>query len=217
MIVRYPPDFPCPGRDPLLDDATAEIGVNLPLLGARHGLPQGRVRNLLLAGKPLKPLRFEYSRLAHARIPLSLNSIVPGTRFQGPFAPLAWTRSRRAARTGQARGHAEAERQVQGKASGANGSGEAEAEDNRGAFSAGLIEDLTAQKSAAISAALMENSRLALVTVVHAIAVRTILPHAGSETCLQVSAQREFFQKAEGSRAVQRIAEAGEQARIRRA
>jgi ParB family chromosome partitioning protein len=95
-----------------------------------------------------------------------------------------------------------------GKAS--NGQDSGESDDARPEYSAGLIEELTAQKSAAISAALMEDTGLALAAVVHAIAVKTILVYAGAHTCLQVSAQREFFSKAEGSRAVQRIAETAE-------
>jgi hypothetical protein len=58
-------------RDPLFDDAAAKIGIELPFLGAVHGLQQRRVRELFLSGKPLKPLRFEDSRLAHSRIPCS--------------------------------------------------------------------------------------------------------------------------------------------------
>jgi ParB family chromosome partitioning protein len=92
-----------------------------------------------------------------------------------------------------------------GKAS--DGQAPGEAAEARPEYSAGLIEDLTAQKSAAISAALMEDTRLALAAVVHALASRTVIAGV-SETCLQVSAQREYFKKAEGSRAVQRIAEA---------
>ena len=54
------------------------------------------------------------------------------------------------------------------------------------ALSDTLIEELTAEKSAAIGAALMADSRVALAAVVHALASSAIYPGAGSQSCLTI-------------------------------
>src|SRR5580658_5028499 len=50
-------------RDPLLDNPTAEISVQLPLFRACYRVQQNRVADLFPSGKPLKPSRLEDSRL----------------------------------------------------------------------------------------------------------------------------------------------------------
>ena len=41
MIVRYPPDFPSPGRAiRYFDDAPAKVRFNLTILGTRYGIQQ---------------------------------------------------------------------------------------------------------------------------------------------------------------------------------
>ena len=90
------------------------------------------------------------------------------------------------------------------KAPGANGAAEDEA---RSELAAGLIEDLTAQKSAAISAVLLKEPSIALAAVVYTMAI-DIFGH--SNTCLQISASQEYFRKVEGSKALAQISAAKE-------
>ncbi|OKP64452.1 hypothetical protein BTE77_34650, partial [Ensifer adhaerens] len=52
--------------------------------------------------------------------------------------------------------------------------------------SAVLIEDLTAQKTAAIRAELAQNTHVALASVVHALLLQTVLTHASDCTCLEI-------------------------------
>ena len=47
-------------RHPLLDYASAEIGVNLTLLGSFNGFKQGFVRDALLTREALEPCILEY-------------------------------------------------------------------------------------------------------------------------------------------------------------
>jgi hypothetical protein len=57
--------FSLPGSgDPLFDDLTAKVGVDLALFGPSNSLAQGRIRNLFLRGKALKPPGFEDSHTA---------------------------------------------------------------------------------------------------------------------------------------------------------
>lgn len=90
------------------------------------------------------------------------------------------------------------------KASDASGANE---DEGRSELSAGLIEDLTAQKSAAISAVLLKEPSVALAAVVYAMA-SDIFAH--SKTCLQITASQEYFRKVEGSKALAQISEAKE-------
>jgi ParB family chromosome partitioning protein len=78
--------------------------------------------------------------------------------------------------------------------------------DNSGSeLAAGLIEDLTAQKSAAISAALMNEPSVALAAVVYSM----VLDIFGlSDSCLQITVRQENFQKGEGSKALAQVAAA---------
>jgi hypothetical protein len=45
--------------DPLLDDLTAKVRVDLPVFGPGNSLPQGRISNSFPPGKALKPPGFE--------------------------------------------------------------------------------------------------------------------------------------------------------------
>lgn len=49
-----------------------------------------------------------------------------------------------------------------------------------------LVQDLTAEKAAAIGAGLMGNSRVALAAVVHALAISAIYPGTGGHSCLTI-------------------------------
>jgi ParB family chromosome partitioning protein len=77
-------------------------------------------------------------------------------------------------------------------------------------FSVSLVEDLTAQKSAAISAALLQQPSIGLAVVVHALASK-IFRGMSERTCLDVYPAQKYFQKVEGSKALQHIQEAREQ------
>lgn len=91
-----------------------------------------------------------------------------------------------------------------GKASDTNGADE---DDGRGEFAAGLIEDLTAQKSAAISAVLLKEPSVALAAVIYTMAMDVF---GLSDTCLQITASQEHFRKVEGSKALAQISAAKE-------
>lgn len=78
-------------------------------------------------------------------------------------------------------------------------------DEDRSEISAGLIEDLTAQKSAAISAVLLKEPSVALAAVVYAMAMNTF---GLVNTCLQISTSQEHFRKVEGSKAVAQISAA---------
>jgi ParB family chromosome partitioning protein len=76
-------------------------------------------------------------------------------------------------------------------------------------FSAALIESLTAQRSAALNAALLERPDIALAAAVHAIALPVFYTFRG-ESVLQVKANPAYLDNAEGSLACEVIAKAGE-------
>lgn len=84
---------------------------------------------------------------------------------------------------------------------------DAEADDAGSELAAGLIEDLTAQKSAAISAALLDEPSVALAVVVYSLALDIF---GLSSSCLQISATQEYFRKVEGSKALSQISAAKE-------
>jgi len=92
-----------------------------------------------------------------------------------------------------------------GKASEADGTG---AKDAREDFSAGLVEDLTAQKSAAISAALLKQPAVALAAVIYTLA-QDIFGHGNS--CVRMTATQQYFRKVEGSKALAEITAAREE------
>jgi len=83
----------------------------------------------------------------------------------------------------------------------------AKAEKPPAEFSAGLIEDLTAQRSAAISAMLASDPSAALAAVVHAMALNVFYPAGSFNTCLQMTVKEQSFRKVEGSTALAQIAE----------
>lgn len=56
-------------------------------------------------------------------------------------------------------------------------------------ISAALIEDLTAQKTAALRVALTGNVPVALAATVHAMAIPVFYPHAAERSCLQITLQ----------------------------
>jgi ParB family transcriptional regulator, chromosome partitioning protein len=92
-------------------------------------------------------------------------------------------------------------------------SGDATGEDKdsgdqvRAEFPAGLIEDLTAQKSAAVSAELLQRPDIALAAVVHAMACKTF---HDSHTSVQIRVDQQSFRKVAGSKALGQIEAARE-------
>lgn len=73
-------------------------------------------------------------------------------------------------------------------------------ESQRPSLSASLAEDLTAQKSAALAAALAQRPDVALIALVHGLASQVLLN--ARDAVLQLSADRQSLQRAEGSKAV---------------
>ena len=69
------------------------------------------------------------------------------------------------------------------------------------AFSAALIESLTAHKSAALSAELMQRPDIALAAVVHTIASRVLLNAGSTDTSLVMTAAPQSLKRVEGSKA----------------
>lgn len=63
-------------------------------------------------------------------------------------------------------------------------------------LSAKLVEDLSAQKSAALSAELMKQPDVALAAVVHALALTVFYDYAGDHSCLSISGSRTNLQGA---------------------
>lgn len=78
----------------------------------------------------------------------------------------------------------------------------------RGEFTAGLIEELTAHKSAAISAVVLKQPSVALAAVIYTIASDIFIERASAGSCLQISASQEYFRKVEGSKALAQISAA---------
>lgn len=89
--------------------------------------------------------------------------------------------------------------------------GDAAATAGRPPLPASLVEDLTAERSAAINAALLQRPDVALAAVVHAMALRLFYSGMRNhETALQLTAKVEYLDRIEGSPASKVIAEAGE-------
>lgn len=78
----------------------------------------------------------------------------------------------------------------------------------RGEFTASLIEELTAQKSAAISAVMLKQPSVVLAAVVYTIASDIFIERASAGSSLQISASQEYFRKVEGSKALAQISAA---------
>src|SRR5262249_29145239 len=53
-------------RDPLLDDAAAEVGIDLSFFSARYRVHQNQVADFFLSSKPFKPAGLEDSRAARS-------------------------------------------------------------------------------------------------------------------------------------------------------
>jgi ParB family transcriptional regulator, chromosome partitioning protein len=77
-------------------------------------------------------------------------------------------------------------------------------------FSVHLVEDLTAQKSVAISAALLQQPSIGLAVIVHAF-ISKIFRGSPERSCLSIYTPEQHFRKVEGSKALQHIQEAREQ------
>jgi ParB family chromosome partitioning protein len=70
------------------------------------------------------------------------------------------------------------------------------------AFSAALIESLTAHRSAAISAELLQRPDIALATVVHALASKILLGAPSTDNSLEISAAQQSFRSVTDSKAL---------------
>jgi ParB family chromosome partitioning protein len=96
------------------------------------------------------------------------------------------------------------------KKAAAQGEGEAE-EPQATALSASLVEDLTAQKSAALGAALAQRPEIALAATVHALASSVVLNGSKDDRALQLAASPQTRQRAESSKALAQMDAAREQ------
>jgi len=91
------------------------------------------------------------------------------------------------------------------KAKTASGTGTEDGADDGPAFSAALVESLTAHKSAALAAELTERPDVALVAVVYALASSVLLNERAEERALQVSAFSQSLHRVEGSKAFEKM------------
>ncbi len=88
------------------------------------------------------------------------------------------------------------------KSSGPDDSGNAASgDDESSSLSAALTESLTAQKSAALSAELLQRPDIALATVVHAFASKIVLGGHASDSSLEIAAAPQSLRRVEGSKA----------------
>ena len=71
--------------------------------------------------------------------------------------------------------------------------------------SAALIEDLTAHRSAAISAALLDRPEIALATVVHTMASQVFFDADSRDSSLKLSVSAQSFRRVEGSQAFESL------------
>ncbi len=78
------------------------------------------------------------------------------------------------------------------------------------ALSSALVEDLTAQRSAALAAALIARPDIALAAVVHALASRILLGAPAGDSGIQVAASKQPLHRAEGSKALAQLDSARE-------
>jgi ParB family chromosome partitioning protein len=69
------------------------------------------------------------------------------------------------------------------------------------AFSAALVESLTAHRSAALAAELQQRPEIALAAVVHAFARRVLFDVCSEDTSLQIAASSQSLHRVEGSKA----------------
>lgn len=89
------------------------------------------------------------------------------------------------------------------------GAGTASDDEQSAAFSAALIEQLTAQKSAAISAELLERPGIALAAVVYAFAAKLVLGECEG-SAVQITASPQSLLRVEGSKAFEKMEAARE-------
>ena len=82
--------------------------------------------------------------------------------------------------------------------------------DPSSSLSAALTETLTAHKSAALSAALLQRPDIALAAVVHAFALEIVLDGHAVESSLEISAAPQSLRRVEGSKAIAEIEAARE-------
>ena len=94
------------------------------------------------------------------------------------------------------------------KAASADGASDEEAD--RSPLPASLVESLTAQRSAAINAALLERPDLALAATVHVMASQVLYNNPRGETALQIAANDQSLGRVEGSPAATSIATAAD-------
>lgn len=83
-------------------------------------------------------------------------------------------------------------------------------EDHSPAFSAALIESLTAHKSAALSAELLQRPDISLAAVVHTFASRVLLNAGSTDTSLVITAAPQSLKRVEGSKAFAQLEAARE-------
>lgn len=83
-------------------------------------------------------------------------------------------------------------------------------EEQSPAFSAALIESLTAHKSAALSAELLQRPDISLAAVVHTFASRVLLNAGSTDTSLVITAASQSLKRVEGSKAFTQLEAARE-------
>jgi ParB family chromosome partitioning protein len=94
-------------------------------------------------------------------------------------------------------------KKAKAKSGNSSGPDEAAADDEQSpALSAALVESLTAHKSAALAAELVQRSDIALATVVHAFASRVLLDGVSGENVLQIAVSPQSLHRVEGSKAL---------------
>jgi ParB family chromosome partitioning protein len=98
---------------------------------------------------------------------------------------------------------------VKAKSSNPDAAGEA-GEDQSPAFSAALVESLTAHKTAALSAELLQRPDIALAAVVHTFASCVLLNTGSSDTSLEMTAAPQSLKRVEGSKAFAQLEAARE-------
>lgn len=98
---------------------------------------------------------------------------------------------------------------AKGKSSSPDATGQTE-QDQSPAFSAALIESLTAHKSAALSAELLQRPDISLAAVVHTFASRVLLNAGSTDTSLVITAAPQSLKRVEGSKAFAQLEAARE-------
>jgi ParB family chromosome partitioning protein len=96
------------------------------------------------------------------------------------------------------------------KSSKPDDAGNGHEDDSSSALSAALTESLTAHKSAALSAALLQRPDIALAAMVHAFALEILLDGHAVESSLEISAAPQSLHRVEGSKAIAEIEAARE-------